>query len=37
VPIGVQLVAPWGQEARLLSAAAAFERALPPPRWRDAG
>jgi aspartyl-tRNA(Asn)/glutamyl-tRNA(Gln) amidotransferase subunit A len=26
-PLGVQLVAPWGREARLLAAAAAYERA----------
>ncbi len=33
VPIGVQLVAGWGQEARLLAAAAAFEQVCPPPCW----
>jgi Asp-tRNA(Asn)/Glu-tRNA(Gln) amidotransferase A subunit family amidase len=33
VPIGVQLVAGWAEDARLLSAAAAYEQAAPPPRW----
>ena len=32
-PLGVQLVGPWGADARLLSAATAFQEALPPQRW----
>jgi aspartyl-tRNA(Asn)/glutamyl-tRNA(Gln) amidotransferase subunit A len=31
-PLGVQLVAPWGQDGRLLAAAAQFAAACPPPR-----
>jgi Asp-tRNA(Asn)/Glu-tRNA(Gln) amidotransferase A subunit family amidase len=28
MPVGLQLLAPWGEEARLLDAAAHLERAL---------